>query len=1303
MGLFSGVKTLFQGAANLFKGQPQNIPTQEQLFSGDPGAFGHSTMIAPGQAAPSFSVGVNRPLNGPDGQPINAPRKEGPLHVYTFSSLWNSASKTYSWRWDEAYKRCREDALAMRRDCFLMSLLFERKYPTAQMPWHLEPDDKKNAGQMRVADYLKSCVETLPNIQEASMTALEALWYGRAGGQMTWTQKTVHGMVSFVPENVVPVNGDKIQFTWDGVPQIRLYGGVDKLSPGESLDVLTKIMDDRFGIPREDLAFTDRGVMLELRRPFWRDRFIIHKHDLIDADFYESDMAGGIHGVGIRHWIYWFDWIKKEIASYILDFLERTGQGFTVYYYDPGNPQDKANVEQIAKQQGRNTWIVWPRAPGSEGAQKGVERVEPNTAGASVLKDLLGYYDGYIERFIVGQSMSGGADNESGLGGTGRANFARQTKSYIVRNDCMKLAGTWSTDLIKPIIRCNRGNCERIYGKPLDFEVRWKYDIDADDPKAKLDAGKLLFDMGVTLKEDELRSVGGFEKPSADDKVVGGQPQGPGGAPGAPQPGQHGAPGAPGQPAPGKQLFGGAQLQGAPGGLETGTPEKEKEREESVRYEWEAEAERYGVDPRKMTALAEAIRDDLLRYEGGAWITVGGHEEGGKKHVDGQPVKVEWLEKWKKDAEAKKGGGVKKKSVAPDPPAKKAAADPVSREKRKTGLHPIRGLRQEVEGVLREHYGDKAKEMAAEVGLSLNFDSVRAAAVKHGNETSANNDDVEKLRNKVGGILKKIGERLKERDLPSPPEDWLGAPKPFRWADRDKTDEEKEKKLKREAVAERKRYAEEHWKNPPEAHTVEAEQWAALAMYRQMQEAKKDQKKLAELKALQDDLNKIGDDWYEKKYNSAEERQALLNKLNAADEVWDKVKNKPANKKLFKKYRPGWYDKKDIPDARDAFRKSEDIIKRFDEDWAIEDYIPATDAHTQALQDHRSAVKQALDEGKDIPLKIIGDFRYEDWLPKKYKEEFVTEANVEVHGLYMKHSHEYYNALASAAMKHAEPEVDELIKIAGDPPDFKAERESRELERKNKFHAAYMAQRAFEDKWTEKDDDTGEMIMRVPPEHQKEYDALIEAQIKAQRRMLDFNEDANVVAEKKAASDWLDKLLPKGGNKGAKIEEQDFLTAESKSELKKANDFIQKIFDSSWGDMPSKLKQLPPGVKRAFQRGDETHVPAEEEAWTFVHEFGHRVEHMNSDTLGALSRAFAMQKVKESGEEVKRLGSWYEAHEIGSQDGFRDRYIGKFYNHDSSEVLSMGIQYLYQDPVAFFREDPKHFKWTLAAIHGLLT
>jgi hypothetical protein len=107
---------------------------------------------------------------------------------------------------------------------------------------------------------------------------------------------------------------------------------------------------------------------------------------------------------------------------------------------------------------------------------------------------------------------------------------------------------------------------------------------------------------------------------------------------------------------------------------------------------------------------------------------------------------------------------------------------------------------------------------------------------------------------------------------------------------------------------------------------------------------------------------------------------------------------------------------------------------------------------------------------------------------------------------------------------------------------------------------------------------------------------------------------------------------------------------------------------------------------------------------TIIHEFGHNLDHLRG--TDGLSKTFAMQALLESGQEPQHMGGGYESDEFGNDDKFwgnHKRYCGKFYSGDTSEVLSMGLQYLYQDPIGFAKGAPEHFRYTLAAIHGLLT
>lgn len=48
----------------------------------------------------------------------------------------------------------------------------------------------------------------------------------------------------------------------------------------------------------------------------------------------------------------------------------------------------------------------------------------------------------------------------------------------------------------------------------------------------------------------------------------------------------------------------------------------------------------------------------------------------------------------------------------------------------------------------------------------------------------------------------------------------------------------------------------------------------------------------------------------------------------------------------------------------------------------------------------------------------------------------------------------------------------------------------------------------------------------------------------------------------------------------------------------------------------------------------------------------------------------------------------------------RAYYNGKKYDHPSTEILSMGLEMLYLDPVTFARVDPEYFKFIVGVLRG---
>lgn len=419
-------------------------------------------------------------------------------HALNFQSLYNNYSKTYSFRWDEAMRDNRNNALAMRRDVFIRSLMQERILPTANLPWSLEVDEPNDPAQKWAQDHLTKALRSGFRMQRLRRCLLEAIWYGRYAVQVQWEKR--NGV--WVVVDHAPLNGDKIQYQWDGTPAIMVNGQEAQRLKG------------MWG--NDSIILSDaNGPMFRLNHPAARGRFVIHQHDVDDADYFEGEMAGSRWGVGLRSYFYWAWWLRQQMLDWAISFMQAVGTTqLAIVNYVQGNASGEAEAKAIAKQLSGKIVIVMPRMPGEK--FQVVEIVTVDTKGIDTLQSIIeNYFEKRMERMAVGQSMSSGADNESGMGGTGRANFAENTKFDIVNWDQDNLAETLTRDLVEISKRLNCPNAR--------FPVRLKHSV--PDPRAeqKLSQAERLVAMGISIDGGDVRNATGFQKPEPGCEVIGGQ------------------------------------------------------------------------------------------------------------------------------------------------------------------------------------------------------------------------------------------------------------------------------------------------------------------------------------------------------------------------------------------------------------------------------------------------------------------------------------------------------------------------------------------------------------------------------------------------------------------------------------------------------------------------------------------------------------------------------------------------------------------------------------------------------------
>lgn len=120
------------------------------------------------------------------------------------------------------------------------------------------------------------------------------------------------------------------------------------------------------------------------------------------------------------------------------------------------------------------------------------------------------------------------------------------------------------------------------------------------------------------------------------------------------------------------------------------------------------------------------------------------------------------------------------------------------------------------------------------------------------------------------------------------------------------------------------------------------------------------------------------------------------------------------------------------------------------------------------------------------------------------------------------------------------------------------------------------------------------------------------------------------------------------------------------------------------------------GVDAIWMAHDNQHI--------VVHELGHWLEDQDTEIFNAITEFF---KRRTAGDRIERMKdllpkSKYEPYEVTLKDKFDDAYTGSWRGQEadgkpvwetrrSSEILSMGVQYLHEDPSGFAKSDPDFF------------
>lgn len=409
-------------------------------------------------------------------------------HFLTFSSLVQTAARTYRYSYDEALRDSPQNARAMWRDVVLWKSIRARQRPVAQLSWSIEPQDETDPAEVEAAKLVTEIIEATPRFQQFKVSLLNAIWFGRAAVEVEYQWETWYGRQVMSVRDWTPVNGDKLRFRWDGTPGVL----VNAMYPG------TK-------------EATDWG-MAHFITGREREQYIIHRHEPDDMDWLEGEMAGAVHGVGLRGRLYWFWWLKQQVFALMMNYLERFANGLTIFYYDAHNPGAKQEAEAAAKAQFTSNALLYPRWINGNVSPNGVERLEVGTASPILLWNLVSeYFDPIITQAILGQSLSSDHTGSGGLGGAGVAKFQSETLDEIIAYDALDLQDTIQSDFVKVLYKYNAKGV-----RPGQFTLQ----VDTPNSEELLQYAEMLFEWGAGLDEDEMFKLAKLTKPKPGGAIL---------------------------------------------------------------------------------------------------------------------------------------------------------------------------------------------------------------------------------------------------------------------------------------------------------------------------------------------------------------------------------------------------------------------------------------------------------------------------------------------------------------------------------------------------------------------------------------------------------------------------------------------------------------------------------------------------------------------------------------------------------------------------------------------------------------
>jgi hypothetical protein len=390
-----------------------------------------------------------------------------------------------------------------------------------------------------------------------------------------------------------------------------------------------------------------------------------------------------------------------------------------------------------------------------------------------------------------------------------------------------------------------------------------------------------------------------------------------------------------------------------------------------------------------------------------------------------------------------------------------------------------------------------------------------------------------------------------------------------------------------------------------------------------------------------------------------------------------------------------------VADAKDRHERTMEIWHR-----------PNSSKLYSFMVEHENVVQRAIKAGKHVPDSVLEDYTQSRWFPEAKRLELETKAQRKLfirEATEAKETADFKQAgrrMERVMAKHADA-LDGLHKKARDAVKQVNERtensvqygvaQSRMKELRLEMESMlHLAQNDFA---------TGKITAEEKTQRYGEY----------YKKLNEYENEAKsfeVAREDMNKAIWKAIAVPEEERVASvtyKLEDgfQHDITGQNQVAEMVRQVVSSKVLPGNIG-LSYKVKPIQAGAidgsrmdtERAYASGDAMHVRPNENAATIAHELGHIIDSRYGSKVGKLSVGYLAKRT--AGMPVEHLGASYGNYEVATGDHFKDKYTGKHYDRESSEILSMGMQYLFNDATEFSFRDPDHFKYTVGVLQGVI-